>query len=362
MLAGFGRRVGIVDRSRPLPSKGETLAAAGATALRELGAWDAFVRGPHEPCYAFRAIWGSPQVTYFDALRDARGPPWMVDRSALVACLKARAGDLGVVFLDGLALLGLERSNATWRVRVDACGPSLAVRFLIDATGRASAVARRLGARRSIGDRQIALLAASLGSCHGYRPPMLVEAVQGGWWYSAKSPQAGLVLAFFTDRDLIDIRAARERDGFRALLAQSTATHERASTSGRSLAGRPSVVTAASSKLDQVCGEGWIAAGDAAVAYDPLSGHGLSVALVSGRDAASAVEACLLGDRAALARYRQRLARAWKAYEDRRAIQYAGERRWREHPFWQRRSATTQPLDRRDTTLSDAHESRRDTG
>jgi flavin-dependent dehydrogenase len=340
-LARSGLQVAVTDRGRATPLKGETLASAGAELVRELGIWDAFVGGTHRPCYAYRSIWGSPETTYLDGLRDPRGHAWMIDRPAFTAALRNLAIEAGATALERARPFELERCRSGWIARLG--GRPLFTRFLVDATGRPSTLARRLGARRFAADHQIAVLAVFPGDAPKGPEPILVEATQDGWWYSAESPRAGLVLAFFTDRDLVDLRTARDRHGFQDLLARSHATYDRARTSGRLLGGRPSIIAAESSGLDRVYGDGWIAAGDAALAYDPLAGHGLTLALASGRDAAQAVQASLSGDPTALPWYGDRLERARQAYELRRAIQYAAEGRWIDHPFWRRRQASSLP-------------------
>ena len=263
----------------------------------------------------------------------------MVDRPALVESLRRLALTLGAMPLDWQGPLAYERVDSAWIIK-PRHGRSLSARFLVDATGRASVVARRLGARRLAADHQAAVVASLDGDDPG-GSPMLVEAVSGGWWYSAQCPRVGLVLAFFTDRDLIDICAARERDGFHALIESSRVTRDRARANGRPLTGRPCAVAAESSALDRVCDEGWIAAGDAALAYDPLSGHGLTFALASGRDAGRAVRACLRGNPVALARYADHIAGSAQAYRLGRAVQYAAEGRWTDNLFWKRRRGST---------------------
>jgi|KBSSwiStaDraftv2_1062776.scaffolds.fasta_scaffold479824_2 hypothetical protein len=50
------------------------------------------------------------------------------------------------------------------------------------------------------------------------------------------------------------------------------------------------VVTAHSSRLDRVSGDGWLAVDDAAMAFDPLSSQGLTHALASGIRAGEALD------------------------------------------------------------------------
>ncbi len=91
---------------------------------------------------------------------------------------------------------------------------------------------------------------------------------------------------------------------------------------------------ACGARLDPVCGDGWIACGDAALSFDPVAGQGILQALHSGIGAARAVHAALDGDPAELARYRTRLDQIRRVYVDRRRAAYRDEARWPDAPFW----------------------------
>lgn len=333
-VAGAGCRVALVDRSRISPV-GEALAPAGVTVLRELGVWDAFRAGPHTPCYGYRAIWGSPAPTQFDLLRNPHGPAWMIDRTALVAALRMRALACGATPLHLPGRVAVERRDGAWWIGAHA---NITARFIIDASGRAGAVARRMGARHVREGRQVAFVAPLQTQGKPDDAPLMVEAVADGWWYSAATSARDIVLAFFTDRDLIDLRAAGDRSGFAALLGRTQATAERVARSGAGLAGPVRVAAAHDTALDAMWGDGWVAAGDASITYDPLSGHGITAALASGRDAGRAVAAALSGDSAGLPRYAAFQSRVRREYRSRRINQYMTEDRWRDRPFWARRT------------------------
>jgi flavin-dependent dehydrogenase len=89
--------------------------------------------------------------------------------------------------------------------------------------------------------------------------------------------------------------------------------------------------------LNPVAGPGWIAAGDAAAAYDPLSSHGIVAALATGWDGAAAALAALDGEPAAAEVYAGRVRRGFTRYLETRAPYYEMEARWPTFPFWRRR-------------------------
>ena len=135
------------------------------------------------------------------------------------------------------------------------------------------------------------------------------------------------VVAFLTDGDLLD-PALRSADGFDAA-ARRTAHVSRLLAPGLPI--EPLVVAAGTAHLDPPVGPGWLAAGDAAASFDPLSSQGILTAVLMGREAARHVD-----DPAAHAsRYGEIVA----AYERERRAMYRREERWPTAPFWARRHA-----------------------
>src|SRR6185369_1865372 len=84
-------------------------------------------------------------------------------------------------------------------------------------------------------------------------------------------------------------------------------------------------------------GDRWLAVGDAACTFDPLSSQGVMKALRSGIDAAEAIRRHLSGDARALSVYADRVATAYDDYLDTRSAYYAMEQRWPDAPFWRHR-------------------------
>ena len=82
---------------------------------------------------------------------------------------------------------------------------------------------------------------------------------------------------------------------------------------------------ACGARLAHFSGEGWIACGDAAMCFDPISGQGIFSALHSGSEAAQAVHAALDGERALLGAYARRMDEVWSIYRGRREALYASE-------------------------------------
>ena len=90
------------------------------------------------------------------------------------------------------------------------------------------------------------------------------------------------------------------------------------------------IVRSASSRcLEPPVGEGWLAVGDAASRFDPLSSQGIAKALRSGIFASYAIGDCLVkGDDAGLRRYNRYVTEEFRSYLEVRRKYYSEEQRW----------------------------------
>lgn len=352
VLARAGRRVLLVDAGTRDPTRrvGEALPPASRPLLADLGLLDRIRCGPHLPCLGNVSAWGSPVARTHDFLREPHGPGWHLDRAAFDASLRAAAEEAGARVESRVRGRGLERHGEGWRVRLRQARAEtreVDCTWIVDATGRSSALARRLGATRRRDDRLLAFVAR-------YRPTpdapadqdarTWIEAAPGGWWYTARVPSGDRVVAFHSDADLSDSSVLRTSDGFGARLTETRNLHALLVDRGYVPAHPPHGVDASSARLDRVAGPGWLAVGDAAVSFDPLSSQGLLNACYTGLRGAEAV---LAGSPSALAAYSERVETIYRTYLDHKASFYALEERWPERPFWRRRRPGTSGHDGR---------------
>lgn len=164
----------------------------------------------------------------------------------------------------------------------------------------------------------------------------LVESRPEGWWYSSLQPDGRLVAACFTDADLARERRLKELAGWHEALRR--APHTSARLEAAFDAGEAPVLHAAdTAMLDRVTGPRWLAAGDAASTFDPLSSLGILKALRQGTVAGYATLDHLAGDPEALPKYEALLRREYGEFLAALQDHYRREPRWPEAPFWRRR-------------------------
>lgn len=342
-LARAGLRVRLCEHDATRPFRvGEGLPPSARSLLRDLGVLDHMAADGHRPSPGTLAFWGRDTAHAEDTLFGVHGHGWQLDRVRFDARLREAA-----------AAAGAELRTATLRLDVagDAQAPhcfvardahgieeTFTARWLIDASGRAATFARALGAERIAHDRLFAVHQCLHGGDGEDRDGRTwVESVADGWWYSVLLPSGERLIAFLCDADADERRRLLDGDGLWRHLAGAPQLHALCTSHDRTPHGRAHGAEASSVELDRAAGERWLAVGDAALAFDPLSSKGISSALYTGLRAAQALLACERGDAAALDGYAQHLRDIHRVYRGQLRAFHAMETRWPTSPFWQRR-------------------------
>jgi flavin-dependent dehydrogenase len=320
---------------------GECLPPNANPLLEHLGIMERLHEGSHLPSYGNCSAWGSSTPVERNFLFGPHGAGWHLDRRKFEETLATTAREAGADWRDGWRLIASSKQKRGWLLKVknSSSEAELKADFIVDATGRAARLARQLGVRRIRYDRLIGT-AALLKSqnCTPFKDSFtLVEAVASGWWYSALLPGGRLMVVYMTDSDLVDHTVLRQKEGWLSLLKETNSTLSRVLDGGYSQTTEPHIYAANSGRISNITGERWLAVGDAAAAYDPLSSYGISAALGGGYHAASAIADFMLGSGDALWLYQRMIDRAYARYLIMNYGYYSLEQRWPAHLFWRRR-------------------------
>jgi flavin-dependent dehydrogenase len=316
---------------------GETVSAGIVPLLSYLGAESVLAEAVTVPSYGTAGAWGSEQLVRRDFIWTGRGQGLHLDRNRFDQALAACLSGFGNPPRLGTQVRDVTRQDDGWSVFLEASDGSehVAARIIVDATGRQSRIARRLKAERLVTDRLVGLV------CHLDLPEgpaeqtTLVETVPEGWWYTATLPLGKAVAALMTDADLLRGLGISTAADFQAAL--SATRHVAARLDGALPLSDPRAFPAETHMLRPPCGQGWIAAGDAACAFDPLASLGIGYALTSGIQAARIAEQWLRGEDGLAQAYSADIARHADVYSAQSREMYQAERRWPDAPFWQRR-------------------------
>jgi flavin-dependent dehydrogenase len=313
---------------------GETLSPGCQHLLHSLGCWDRFRAENFLESYGTRAAWGSPDPYESEFLFSAHGNGWHVDRTRFDAMLCDCARQAGVEIFEDARLASTQHAG-DWQLTFRQT-ETFSARFVIDATGRSAAFAVQQGARRVVSDRLTGIF-TRFHFRDGFTPGdtyTFVEAEQDGWWYSSYLPGGDAVVAWMSDADIVRSRNLHESAAWMERLSRSRLTSLRVENAEPQTT--PDVWSAQSQRLTQVHSDKWVAAGDAAAAFDPLSSAGILKALRSGK-IASFVAFDALDGRDSAQRYQELADREYCRYLETRAEFYRMEQRWPQSPFWRRR-------------------------
>lgn len=340
LLARAGHQVLLVDNTPALDFKiGESLPPEARPWLQRLSIETHVTTSEMTPCYGVVSLWGASQPHYTDFIANVYGHGWHLDRTRFDARLRDAARAAGAELrLETHARILQQKRNVGWRIALTSASTSeVRSRWLMDCSGRSSHIMRQLGVRRHHDDRLIAVYALLEAGGHDRDALTTVEAASEGWWYTAQLPDKRRVAAYMTDGDLPTSRQVRSNEGFLTLLASTRRVSTYCDDEPR-LIRTPRSAAANSSRLAQLCGPGWIAAGDAAIAFDPLSSFGIVVALRTAEWAATFVAHALANHPLPDDQYATAVSRLYTYYLRERGRRYRAERRWSESTFWTRQS------------------------
>lgn len=309
-LAPLGYRTLLLERGRfPRHRVGESLLPSMMPVLEDFGLVDAC----HEAGFVEKTgatfVWGRRREPWDIRFRDAAFLPssvaFHVERSVFDqilldnarrrgACVRMNASALGPL-LDGDRVVGLTyRDNDTGQTR------SVEAKFVIDASGSASAIGHKLTTRRYDEQmRQMALYSyfrGIRGSGDFRDQHLIVESCPRGWFWliPMKSERLGEAsVGLVTGREFeAEIQRMGPTDFFEAALAESAYVGELLGPDASRISKMHGVRDWAYT-CDVTAGPGYYLAGDAAAFLDPLLSTGVSLAMLAGYSASVCIHSAL---------------------------------------------------------------------
>ncbi|WP_392435896.1 NAD(P)/FAD-dependent oxidoreductase (plasmid) [Yersinia sp. HM-2024] len=328
VLALKGLDVIMLDKSiSSQPKVGESLPGAITPLLQATGLYPWFLKSKPLRNYGNISIWGSDSPQETDFINDPYGCGWHVDRPRFENYLREAAIDAKARFLHK-PLTSVKTTAQSVEVNAGDC--TITARWIIDASGKSRTVAERLGGIIHRGPPLLSLY--SWYSSHHADTRSIVEAIPTGWWYSAGLPEDKRVLALQVNPK--EARLYRQPADFIAHLRDSQ--HIKRWFADDEHHDAPVHMTdATGSHLVNVSGQRWLAIGDAALSFDPLSSQGIYNSVYTGLRGAQAVFASLNnGDQTLLTEYNERILTIYSTYKEEIRRYYRQEQRWPEESFW----------------------------
>ena len=341
VLARAGVDVWVAELSDyTAPRIGEHLPPSGIQALNRLVPHRRLSDEIHLRSHGVDAYWGDSNPSQMDYLFHPIGVGANLSRPKFDRDLAFDCREAGAQVALSAILVSADWRRTHWlaTLKLPSRLVELRPKLIVDATGRSAHFARRQGAKVLASDRQIALVNLQTSrTAFAERGRVLIEATESGWWYRAPLVANQSITQYMTDADLLPRGGkAKLREWW---INQIRKTHSIGPEMGDSQVARAHLLLrwARSQRLSHTTGEGWIAVGDAAFAFDPLASQGITKALEGAQHSGDIVLRHLSGNANAFCEYADWTAEVFHNYEKLRHGYYLTEMRWPLAPFWQRR-------------------------
>ncbi len=317
---------------------GEAIPPNAKPLLRQLGIDQLLPHKNHSPYYGNKTCWGDDELRQEEFVSDVHGHGYLLDRLLFEEQLRELIQSPFCTELWGYKLHSVQNESQGLKLLVESNTDSnqLECLYAIDATGRKASLCRQLGMLKTSLDDQFALT-AHLPVSSPLEQQIYIEATEDGWWYAAPFGQEHMNLMFFTSKELIPVKT--ELTAFLSSQLKRTKFIRTITGALNLLSEDISIMPAGTSCLDVPYGDNWLAVGDAAYSYDPISSYGITSGLAAGYYAAHALADTLAGKEGGFDVYRYLMENAFQAYLEKLQTHYALEKRWPESPFWKSKLA-----------------------
>ncbi|MFT5647659.1 MAG: flavin-dependent dehydrogenase [Aureispira sp.] len=319
-----------------IPKPGDALPPNAKPLLKQLGILDLLDSPQHIPYYGNKSIWGTniPQKKEFIA--GIHGHGYLLDRLHFENQLRQLVQNNSSSFYKGYKLKKVQDKGNLVEVVIQKDSKTIKIQapYIVDATGRKASVCRHLGVNKIELDVQLTL---SFWHQLKHKIPrqIWIEATENGWWYISPNAENQANCMFFTLKELVPQR--KEIVPFLKNELQKTLQIKKIIQPTEQELEEKKLRSSGTTYLVQPYGKNWLAVGDAAFSYDPISSYGITSALATGFYGAHAIAAKLANEDSAFLAYRYVIENGARAYLQKLTHQYQMEKRWRNSYYWQNR-------------------------
>jgi flavin-dependent dehydrogenase len=333
-------KIGIIEReiySNKKISIGETLPPHASQQLQELGIWDGFVSKNFISSYGTSSAWGASELYTNEFLYSPFGYGWSLDRMVFDDFIVKEAEKRGILFFYKTSCIEPSLIGNKWSLKCNSESIELTIhtKFVVDASGKKASFSSKLGIKKNTQDQLIGIYKHYTIKSDTFKIGTCIEADANGWWYSTTLPNNKLVICYMTDNDIASKMQLLKKNALDYLLSKTIHTSKRLTGTEKST--KPTTVAAHSHYLSSVIGDAWLAVGDAASSYDPISSLGIFKSLLMSRYASYAILNYLDGDLSGLKKYQHIINEDYKGYKSKKQEYYNQENRFKNESFWKRR-------------------------
>ncbi len=304
LLAEGGQDVVVLEREEhPRFHIGESLLPRNTAILERLGLRDQVASiGTHKPGAEFvsDATGQAVQFSFALGLDKQYTSSWQVPRAAFDKLLWDTATARGARTQDRTRVTSMQFAPPGGRATVTATGPDgqeqvFAPRYVLDASGRDTFLAGKLGTKQSNKRNTTAALYAHFrgverrtGELEGY---ITVHLADDGWFWMIPLPDDVMSVGFVGDASAFKGRTGTPQELFMARVLGSPTVRHR--MTGAEMIGSVTSTGNYSYRSSEAYGEGYLMIGDAFGFVDPVFSSGVLLAMTAGEMGADVATAWL---------------------------------------------------------------------
>jgi flavin-dependent dehydrogenase len=324
---------------------GESIPPAATTILKRLGVADIVQNNIHIKCPGSISKWNGDKVQHNDFILDLEGLGYHLNREKFEQQLLQHVVKAGGIVHQGWRFIETSTDKMNTELlfsNQDKQVKKINADFVVDATGKASVYAKHLNVcRNSFDDVTFICAFIDIPKQAEILNHTFVESIEHGWWYAARLPGNKMIVTLCTDRKSIKEHQWNKPENWLDLLKQTKWIKLNLPKEMLKVGIDSTQVilhSAPSSLLSSICDRNWLAVGDAASSYDPITSAGITKALMQGEMAGNAIANILTKNSPTkLADYQTHVIEDFKRYAVLRNELYRSETLFSDKPFWLRR-------------------------
>ncbi|AXG71619.1 putative FAD-dependent oxidoreductase LodB [Kordia sp. SMS9] len=320
---------------KPPFALGETLPPSVLPLLHELDLLSVFEENAYRKTYGYHSMWGSARVTDINFYHHNPYKNGLkINKHQTLERMRDLIRDDMISYDHGFDVIHEEHGNTIVLAKNEGI-KIVQGKILVDATGRNRAVLQKLKVESKIFDELVAL------SCHvpKLKHPKLthevyVESFKQGWGIVSALNETENICTIYTYKGHNILSQLKDVSRWKSVLSETVYFKDFivADDAIKIKGGN-----ANSSVADQISGVNWLALGDAAMSFDPLSSHGITNAIYTSARAAKAIEKKLTeADEEVFPAYGKAMKTIFQQYLESKNQLYQQETRWKDADFWKR--------------------------
>ncbi|EDP96050.1 FAD-dependent monooxygenase [Kordia algicida OT-1] len=320
---------------KPPFALGETLPPSAMPLLQQLKLLSVFEENAYRKTYGYHSMWGSSRVTDINFYHQNPFKNGLkINKHQTLETLRTEIKQHMISYSKGFEIIHEAHGNTVVLAKNDGI-KMVQGKILVDATGRNRAVLQKLNIQSTIHDELVAV------SCHipKIKHPKLthevyVESFKEGWGIVSALNETENICTIYTHKGHEILSKLKEVSQWKTALAETTYLKDfLIETDNIKFKGG----NANSSVANETAGSNWLALGDAAMSFDPLSSHGITNALFISAKAATTIEKKLLeADPDTFFEYDKTMQAIFQQYLQSKNELYRQETRWKDEVFWER--------------------------